>query len=249
VRTARPAAVLIAIASVVVAFWYAAAPERTGPGSTRDESSEEDGASTPPRAERSRRLSRGAAVAGEASRGATTQAAVVAAQNQPTPDAPAGALPSAAAPPPNTGLAVDASGNFKPDARTVELVESFLSSDEPPERSIARARAEIAERLEPPAETQALEFLNRYVDYRRRGIELGLNKDVSEDFTPRFAQLRSLRREFFGIEDAQRMYGDEEKAANLALREHEILSDPDLSDEERARRLDELHNPPAEKRE
>jgi lipase chaperone LimK len=144
---------------------------------------------------------------------------------------------------------MDASRNFYPDASTVALFESQLSASQPVEQSIAALRAEIQSKLEPVAEQQALEFLDRYLSYRQRGIELGLNQDVQEDFRPRFAQLRSLRREFFGMDVGQRVFGDEEREANIALREHEILSDPDLSDEERRVLLDELYNPPPEQRE
>jgi hypothetical protein len=157
-----------------------------------------------------------------------------------------------AAPPPTavvTGLRVDASGNFYPEAGTVDRFESMLATDQPVDRSLAAIRDDIARHLDPPAEQQALEFLDRYMAYRNRGIELGLNQDVTEDFTPRFAQLRSLRREFFGIDVGQRLFGEQERAANIAIREAEILGDTDLSEEEKAKRLAEIHNPPPEQNE
>jgi hypothetical protein len=178
---------------------------------------------------------------------AASDAATPPEAGQPAPVPPPASSPQA--PQATPGLAVDSSRNFYPDANTVALFESRLSASQPVEQSIAALRAEIQSKLEPVAEEQALEFLDRYLSYRQRGIELGLNQDVQEDFRPRFAQLRSLRREFFGMDVGQRVFGDEEREANIALREHEILSDPDLSDEERRVLLDELYNPPPEQRE
>jgi hypothetical protein len=231
-KRALPWLLLVSSAIIAICLWFALIPfgeERSG--------SEPPPAPSLPERDRTRR--------------AASHREVASGDERPADPARTPDEPPAAPPPPveNTnGLAVDPDGNFRPDAATVELFEASLSSGQA-SRGVAAIRAEITAKLDPPAETQALDLLDRYMDYRERGIALGLNQDVEADFRPRFAQLRSLRREFFGVEDALRMFGEEERQANVALREYEIDSDPNLTDEERATLFGELYNPPPERNE
>jgi hypothetical protein len=219
--------------------WFLAAPPRSKAPAVEAVPADDlsQPATIPARSDRSRR---GPARRESSVERGTADAPVAA--TEPVPPAPP---PS----PPSQGLRVDAAGNFYPEASTIDRFESSLATNQPVERSLAAIRADIARELGPPAEQQALEFLDRYMEYRNRGIELGLNQDVTEDFTPRFAQLRSLRREFFGIEVGQRLFGEQERAANIAIREAEILGDDSLSESEKARRLSELYNPPPDRNE
>ena len=157
-----------------------------------------------------------------------------------TPPSEASAAPAASAAP--SPLGVDADGNFYPVSQTIDLIESQMAN-QPGGRGLTVVRSEIAAALEPPAEQQALEFLDRYLAYRNRGLELGLTGEFEVDVQPRFAQLRSLRREFFGLDVAQRLFGEEEYANNIAIREAEILGG-DMSEEEKAAALVELRKPP-----
>jgi lipase chaperone LimK len=147
------------------------------------------------------------------------------------------------------GLLVDADGNFVPGPETVAMFEYFLSltGEKSPEEILAAIRAEIARRLDPPAEAQALAFLDRYMLYRERGVALGLTDAGDDGLRERYERLRSLRREIFGEEVAARLFGDEEKESEVAIRQREVAADPNLSEEEKAARIEKLYDdlPPA----
>ncbi|HEY2774010.1 MAG TPA: lipase secretion chaperone [Candidatus Binatia bacterium] len=147
------------------------------------------------------------------------------------------------------GLLVDASGNFVPGPEAVELFEYFLSTigEKPVEQILADIRNEIRRRLQAPAVDQALAFLDRYMLYRDRGVALGLSDPGSDDLRARFESLRALRREIFGPELSDRLFGDAEAEAEVAIEQQEVAKDPDLSDEEKKAKIDKLYEnlPPA----
>src|SRR6185369_7517325 len=147
------------------------------------------------------------------------------------------------------GLVVDADGNFVPGPETVAMFEYFLSTtgEKSAAEILATIQAEIRKRLEPPAEAQALAFLDRYMLYRERGVAFGLEDAGDQDLRPRYDRLRALRREIFGEELARRLFGDEEAEAEVTIRQHEVAADPNLTDEEKAAQIDKLYNdlPPA----
>jgi len=142
------------------------------------------------------------------------------------------------------GLLVDADGNFVPGPESVALFEYFLSmtGEKSPEEILAAIQDEIRKRLEPPAEAQALAFLDRYMLYRERGVALGRSDAGGEDLRARFDRLRSLRREIFGEDLAARLFGDEEAQADVAIRQREVAADPNLTEEEKAARIEKLYD-------
>jgi lipase chaperone LimK len=141
-------------------------------------------------------------------------------------------------------LLVDSGGNFTPTPEAIELFEYFFSTtgEEPLEDIVARIRDEIRQRLSPPADAQALVFLDRYLLYRERGVALGAADPGDDDLRARFEALRSLRREIFGDELAARLWGEEEAVAEVAVRQREVAADPELSDEEKVARIEELYD-------
>jgi len=142
------------------------------------------------------------------------------------------------------GLLVDGDGNFVPGPETVAMFEYFLSTtgEKSADAILADIRAEITRRLDPPAEAQALAFLERYMLYRERGVALGLTDVADEDLRARFERLKSLRREIFGEELASRLFGDEEAQAEVAIRQREVAADPELTEEQKAAQIEKLYD-------
>lgn len=141
-------------------------------------------------------------------------------------------------------LLVDADGNFYPSTDAIELFDYFLSTtgERPMEEIVERIRAEIRRRLSPPADAQALAFLERYLHYRERGIALAATDASEEDLRARFERLRSLRRDVFGEELASRLFAEDEAVADVAIRQREVAEDPALDDETKAARIEELYD-------
>jgi len=142
-------------------------------------------------------------------------------------------------------LLVDANGNFVATADALDMFEYFFSAtgEETTEQIVARIRNEIDKRLGAPADQQARAFLDRYLLYRERGIAMGVGGETEgAELRAGFEKLRSLRREIFGEETARALFGDEEAQAEISISQREIAADPDLSDEEKAARIEELYN-------
>jgi lipase chaperone LimK len=142
------------------------------------------------------------------------------------------------------GFFVDPDGNFQPTADAITLFEYFLSTlGEKPEADVVeRIRAEIRRRLSPPADAQALAFLDVYLTYRERAVALAATDAGEEDLRARFDRLRALRREVFGEDVATRVFADDEAVAEVALRQREVAADPELSDAEKAERIEKLYD-------
>ncbi|MBI5506709.1 MAG: hypothetical protein HY899_18120 [Deltaproteobacteria bacterium] len=141
-------------------------------------------------------------------------------------------------------LLVDEAGNFVATAEALDLFEYFFSAtgEETPEQIVARIRDEIAKRLGPPADAQARAFLERYLLYRERGMAMGAGETEGAELRAGFERLKSLRREIFGEEIAAALFGDEEAQADVSIRQREIAADPDLSDDEKAARIQALYD-------
>lgn len=142
------------------------------------------------------------------------------------------------------GFLVDENGNFLPTSDALALFDYFFSAsgEESAEDIVARIRAEIDKRLSPPADQQAAAFLDRYLLYRERGIALGSGGQPDDaDLRAGFEKLKALRREIFGEETAAALFGEEEAAAEVSLRQREIAADPSLTDEEKAARIEALY--------
>jgi lipase chaperone LimK len=140
------------------------------------------------------------------------------------------------------GLAADADGHLIVGRGVRDLFDYFLSATGEEPLSVIRARivAEIEKRLPPTAAREAIDLLDRYLDYRERARELYAEDGFSGDLSTRLEQIRTLRREVFGEEEAEALFGEEEVEDYVAVAQREVLRDQSLSEEERRRRLEEL---------
>lgn len=140
------------------------------------------------------------------------------------------------------GLAADDDGNLIVNQGVRALFDYFLSAtgEEPAATIEARILAEIDKRLEPKAAAQARDLLDRYLEYRKRTRRLFEEGDAATDLAERLEQVRQLRREVFGPDAADGLFGDEEAYDFVAVAQHEIGTDPSLSSEEKQRLIAEL---------
>jgi lipase chaperone LimK len=180
----------------------------------------------------------------EASRARSTEAAPGADAPVPTASAddPAPAVPrSLRGTDVDGALRTDAKADLIVGPEVAALFEYFLSAtgEESPEAIKARIVAAIRERLDGRAEVQALALLDRYLDYRdaTRGLRV-----ESEDPAARLAAIRKLRRERFGAEDADRLFGAEEREGEVAIEASRLASDATLSHAEREARIAALED-------
>jgi lipase chaperone LimK len=131
----------------------------------------------------------------------------------------------------------DAAGHFVPSASAVRLFDYFLSAEG--EVSVREIRAAVRQRAEHalPLEQaeRATDLFDRYVDYRPRAAA-ALKGVGAADRRGALAATHAARRDAFGDDDAQRMFGEEEAIATAAMNEADIARS-DLPDEERARQL------------
>lgn len=127
-------------------------------------------------------------------------------------------------------------GHLSVGPRVIALFDHFLSATGEEDEAMIRARIEAHARahLTEPALGEALDLLDAYMGYRAAGRKLALPADATA--AERLAAVRELRREHFG-EDAQALFGEDERAAEVAIAKSEIVNDPSLSPEEREDRL------------
>jgi lipase chaperone LimK len=139
-------------------------------------------------------------------------------------------------------LVVEADGHFRPTPDALDFFDYFLaaSGEEPPEAIRARIRAAVEARLEEPARSEVLALLDRYLAYREAARALYGDATAALDLERRFQRLRELRREAFGAEVAEALFGAEEARWRLDLERRRIAEDEGLSEEERARELARL---------
>ena len=104
----------------------------------------------------------------------------------------------------------------------------------------ARILAEIEARLAEPARSQARAFYDRYMLYRHRGRNLAEQGLGGEDPRTRLEAIRALRREIFGADTAERLFGLEEAQAEASLALADLQNDPDLSDADRQAAAEEI---------
>lgn len=145
---------------------------------------------------------------------------------------------------PSGGLAVDESGHFVPGPEALRFFEYWLSAKNelPVADLVVLIRTAIRERLAPPADAEAEAFLGDYLDYLAAGDAAFRGPGVAEsaDVERRFQWIRELRREHFGPELAERLFGEEEQAARLHLERRGIREDAGLERAERLERLEAL---------
>ena len=148
-------------------------------------------------------------------------------------------------------LPVDADGHLivAPSVRNF-FDYFFIASGERTVAMIRSAiRAEIETRLKAPAKQEALQLLERYLDYRQRGRELAEGQDIAGDLDARLEEVRELRRSSFGDAVADALFAEEEARDYIALAERQVAGDPTLSEAERDRLLGalEAHLPERER--
>ena len=136
-------------------------------------------------------------------------------------------------------LVIDSDGQFVATPDAIDLFDYYLSAvgEEPDERLEARIRAAIRARLDGAAARDAEALLDEYLDYRVRAAELISGPLVGEDLDRRLQYIRELRREVFGEEVAAALFGEEEARWFVDLERRRIGTDPELTPEERDRRL------------
>lgn len=139
-------------------------------------------------------------------------------------------------------LTTDEQGRFivTPDVR--RFIDYFLTAvGEVPMPDIrARIIREIHARLSGQAAEDAVAFLDRYLEYRRRTREIAEQGGVSGSLEERLEALRALRREVFGEQDAEALFGEEERMQLADLERRKVLQDPELTMEEKLARIEEI---------
>ncbi|MGH0037870.1 MAG: lipase secretion chaperone [Myxococcota bacterium] len=145
---------------------------------------------------------------------------------------------------PSGGLRTDAAGHFVPGPEALRFFDYFLSAsnEESPEELAQRIRTAIRERLAPPADAEAEAFLATYLDYLAAGDEEFRVPGLagSGDLERRLQWVRELRREHFGPELAERLFGEEEETVRIHLERRRIRAAEDLDPDERRARLEAL---------
>jgi lipase chaperone LimK len=135
------------------------------------------------------------------------------------------------------GLSLDDDGLFFADTDALALFDYFLTAlgEESYEDVVARITAEIHSRLLEPAASGAVAFLTQYLEYRTRAAEFETPGSLSAGLD----RLSALRREMFGTDVAARLFGDEELRARVTIAQRDIAADPELSESEKTRLLEE----------
>lgn len=138
-------------------------------------------------------------------------------------------------------LGLDANGRFLPSREAIRFFDYFLSAtgEESAAQIRARIEAEIARRLPPDAARDATDLLDRYLAFRAEGARVADDDRVaaSADLERRLQWIRELRRKHFGAEFAATLFGDDERAVEIAIEQRRVASDPSLSPAERAERI------------
>jgi lipase chaperone LimK len=136
------------------------------------------------------------------------------------------------------GLSVDTSGHFRPDADALALFDYFLAATGEEPDAVIRQRIldEIHHRLAPPADAEAVAFLDRYLGYREAVRTLAESGGAQHDLERRLQWLRELRRDHFGA-DAEALFGTSEATLLVDLERRRVWTDPDLGPSERDERL------------
>ena len=139
-------------------------------------------------------------------------------------------------------LRVGPDGKLALGPEVVRFFEYFLAATGEESDAVIRARIEAAirEKLDGPAEAEALVLLDKYMAYREAGRNIGVPPGADEDPIARLNAVKKLRREHFGEEAASLLFGEEELEGEVAAERSRVMKDPALSPEERAAKLAEL---------
>jgi lipase chaperone LimK len=116
-------------------------------------------------------------------------------------------------------LSVDSSGNFVADEEARNLIEYFFAGivEEPEEFVRTRIEEQLRLRLPSTAVAEASRFVEQYLAYRRYAREFMNNARSGGTLATALAQMRELRREVFGEGLSEKLFGDDDRQATLAM--------------------------------
>lgn len=144
-------------------------------------------------------------------------------------------------------LRVDASGNLIIEGEIRHLFDYFLSSfgEEPLKTSIERLQSYITAQLTEPAEGQALQLLQQYLDYKRQLVDL--ERDLPQlthldGIRQREQAVTALRARLFSQEAHQAFFAEEEAYNQFTLNRLSIQNDASLSAEQKGQAMQALRD-------
>ena len=144
-------------------------------------------------------------------------------------------------------LRVDASGNLIIEGEIRHLFDYFLSSfgEEPLKTSIERLQGYITAQLTEPAEGQALQLLQQYLDYKRQLVDL--ERDLPQlthldGIRQREQAVSALRARLFSQEAHQAFFAEEEAYNQFTLNRLSIQNDASLSAEQKSQAMQALRD-------
>ncbi|WP_374592763.1 lipase secretion chaperone [Aquabacterium sp.] len=145
-------------------------------------------------------------------------------------------------------LPVDSSGHLRVVRGVRNCFDYFLSTigEEPVQQVRERLQAYVRNQLKEPARAEALDLLNRYLDYRaalEQLVQQGGGQPASsvEALRARLAQQLSLRQQRFSPTEHAAFFADEEQLGNYSVASLLIVRDASLSARDKAARLHELN--------
>jgi lipase chaperone LimK len=138
---------------------------------------------------------------------------------------------------PDGEVGLDASGRAAADESLRRLFDHFLSltGEFTPDEIERLLRDEVERRHGAAIADQVHVLFARYVSMRGELASMAL----SDDLATRFAQLRAVRRAWFG-DDAARLFADEDRHTEQLLERAAVLRDPTLGREQRDARLEQI---------
>ena len=146
-------------------------------------------------------------------------------------------------------LLVDSTGHFLPSPSALALFDYFLAASG--EQSEAQLRwriiAEIESRLSPEAAFDATLLLDTYLDFRHALRDLAQSSAAPAELAQRWQSIGQLRREFFGEDGAEHLFGEAEQVISLDLERRRIHLDTTLSTADKSLQLHAISEalPPA----
>lgn len=145
-------------------------------------------------------------------------------------------------------LPVDAAGHLRVVRGVRNCFDYFLSTigEAPVEQVRERLQAYVSHQLKDPARAEALDLLNRYLNYRaalEQLVQQGEGPPASsvEALRTRLAQQLRLRQQMFSPTEHAAFFADEEQLGNYSVASLQIMRDASLSARDKAARIHELN--------
>ena len=144
-------------------------------------------------------------------------------------------------------LEVDHQGNLLITDQIRHVFDYFFTTvgEESVDSAIARIRHYLASQLPEPAQGQALDLLERYIEYKEELVALEERFPVVadlDDLRAREDAVQRLRAGLFSAEAHAAFFASEEVYNNFTLERLAILQDDGLSAEDKAERVEALRN-------